>query len=61
VSVRAEILLALLRPAPRTWTELAEAGLCRAAALTAVGELVGSGRYRVLVGPLGVELEDRHG
>jgi len=36
-------LLVLLRQGPRTWSELAEAGLDRAAVLTAVGEIAASG------------------
>ena len=56
-STPAAVLLALLRRGPQTLTELAHAGLGRLAVLVAVGELVDTGRYRIRLGPLLVEIE----
>ncbi|MBL8800278.1 MAG: hypothetical protein JNM56_40730 [Planctomycetia bacterium] len=52
-------LLSLIQHRCRTWSELADAGLSRAAVLTAIGDLVADGAHRVLVGPLVVGLETR--
>jgi len=56
-SERADQLVHLLGRGPRTWTELADAGLSRAAALRAVGDVVARGDVRIRVGPILLEIE----
>jgi hypothetical protein len=55
-AARAGILAGLLERGPRTWGELAAAGLDRGEVLLAIGELVATGGYRLRVGPLLVEI-----
>jgi len=49
----------MIRTRCHTWSELAHAGLDRPQALAAVGDLVGAGQHRVLLGPVVVGLEHR--
>ena len=50
-------LLRLLEYGPRTWKQLADAGLDRRAVLLAIGDIVDIGDVRIRVGPLLLELE----
>jgi hypothetical protein len=53
------LLRTLLVQRCRTWDELANAGIDRAAVLAAIGELVAQLDCRILIGPLTVGLEMR--